>query len=69
MPSHHVPLSRHHANSVAAWQISTRKKGQSRHHAMYHLHAIMPIILLLHESRLEKMANHAITGGGGGVLY
>ena len=69
MPSHHAPLSRHHANSVAVWQISPWKKGQSRDNAMHHSHAITLIILLLHQSRLEKMANHAITPTAGGFCY
>ena len=36
---------------------------------MYHFHAITLIILLFHESRLEKMANHAITPTAGGASY
>ena len=69
MPSRHVPLSRHHANSVADWQTSPWKKGQSRRHVMYHFRAITPIILLFHESCLEKMANHAITPTARGASY
>ena len=41
----------------------TRKKGQSRHHAMHHFHAIKLIILLFHELYLEKRANHSIHRG------
>ena len=59
MLTHHAPLSRHHANSVAG------KEGQSRHHAMHDFHAITLIIFLFHESRLEKMANLAITPTAG----
>ena len=33
---------------------------------MHHFHVIMSIILLLHESRPEKMVNHAITPTPGG---
>ena len=69
MPSHHAPLSRHRANSVAVWQIWPWKERQSRHHAMHHFHAITQIILLFHESRLEKRANHAITPTPGGASY
>ena len=69
MPSRHAPLSRYHTNSVAVWQISPWKMGQSHHHAIHHFPAITPIILLLHESRLEKMANQAITSTAGGASY
>ena len=69
MPSRHAPLSRHHANFVAVWQISPWKKGQPRHPVMHHFHVITPIILLFHESHLEKMTNHAITLTAEGVSY
>ena len=36
---------------------------------MHHFYAITPNILLFHESRLDKMANHAITPTPGGASY
>ena len=69
MSLRHAPLSRHHTNYVAVWQISSWKMGQSRHHAMHHFPTITPIILLFHESHLEEMANHSITPTPGGASY
>ena len=42
-------------------RFTPRKGDLSRHHAMHHFHAIMPILLLFDKSRAEKRANHAIT--------
>ena len=68
-PSPNAPLSHHHANYVAVSRITFCKKGQSHHRAMLHFHAITEIILLFHESHLEKMTNHTIkpTAGGGSI--
>ena len=51
---HHVKLKR---NS----RFTSGKRCLSRHHAMHHFHTITSIMLLLHESRPEEKANHAIT--------
>ena len=55
---HHVKLKR---NS----QLTPRNRGLS----MLYFQAIKPIILLFHESRPEKRANHAITPTAGVPQY
>ena len=42
-------------------RFTSRKRDLSLNHAMHHSHVITPIMLLLHESRLKKRANHTIT--------
>ena len=56
-PSHFAQLSRHNANYFVLSQTTPWEKDQSRHHKF---HAITLIILLFHESRLEKRPNRAI---------
>ena len=53
-PSHFVQLSRHNTNYFVLSQTTPWEKDQSRHHRF---HAITLIILLFHESRLEKRPN------------
>ena len=68
-PSRQAPLSRHHANYIAVSRITPWKKGLSRHHVMHHFRTITPIILLFHESRLEKNGQSCHHANHWGCLF